>query len=151
MHRLAGADDPSYQPAAPALRIEVQNSMSKYRTNDMGGAAEQSVIGIAVGTKVGGLLLAGALGAIVAMALTPPKSRAELMGMLAASFASSLFVGPLVIEYLALTHYGFQAQLGICFMVAAPAWLGWCVVSRQFERWRNARNPISTIRKDVKR
>ena len=62
-----------------------------------------------------------------------------------------MFVGPLVIEYYGLTGYSFQAQLGVCFMVAAPAWLGWCVVSRQFERWRKARNPINTIRRDVKR
>lgn len=151
VHRCPCAYHPANQSPETQMRSKVQNSMSKYRTNDVGGAAEQSVIGLAVGTKVGGLLLAGALGAIVAMALTPPKTRFELMGMLAASFASSLFVGPLVIEYLNLTHYGFQAQLGICFMVAAPAWLGWCVVSRQFERWRKARNPIGTIRRDTKR
>lgn len=101
-------------------------------------------------TLTGGLIV-GILAACVGMALTPPKSRGELIGMLAASFGSSLFVGPLVIEYLALTHYGFQAQLGICFMVAAPAWLGWCVVSRQFDRWRKARNPARTIRGDLKR
>lgn len=119
--------------------------------NDMGGAAEQSIAGIAIGTKLGSLMFVGALGAVVAMALTPPKTRTELMGMLAASFGSSLFVGPLAIEYLNLTHYGFQAQLGICFMVAAPAWLGWCVISRQFDRWRNAKNPAKTIRGDLKR
>lgn len=119
--------------------------------NDMGGAAEQSITGIAIGTKLGSLLLVGALGAVVAMALTPPKTRTELMGMLAASFGSSLFVGPLVIEYYGLTGYSLHAQLGVCFMVAAPAWLGWCVVSRQFDRWRKARNPIHTIRGDIKR
>jgi len=125
--------------------------MSKHRMNDMGGAADQSITGIAIGTKLGSLLLVGALGAVVAMALTPPKTRTELMGVLAASFGSSLFVGPLVIEYCGLTGYSFQAQLGVCFMVAAPAWPGWCVVSRQFDRWRKARNPINTIRGDIKR
>ena len=98
-----------------------------------------------------GDLIVGILAACVGKALTPPKSRSELIGMLAASFGSSLFVGPLVIEWYDLTHLGFQAQLGVCFIVAAPAWLGWCVVSRQFERWRKARNPISTIRRDTKR
>lgn len=119
--------------------------------NDMGGAAEQSISGMAIGAKLGGLMFVGALGALVAMAMTPPKTRGELMGMLAASFGSSLFVGPLAIEYYGLTGYSFQAQLGICFMVAAPAWLGWCVVSRQFDRWRKAKNPIGTIRGDAKR
>lgn len=125
--------------------------MKSHRMNDMGGAAEQSIAGIAIGTKLGSLMFVGALGAVVAMALTPPKTRTELMGMLAASFGSSLFVGPLAIEYLSLTHYGFQAQLGICFMVAAPAWLGWCVISRQFDRWRNAKNPLQAIRRDTKK
>lgn len=125
--------------------------MKSHRMNDMGGAAEQSIASIAIGAKLGSLMFVGALGAVVAMALTPPKTRTELIGMLAASFGSSLFVGPLVIEYLNLTHYGFQAQLGICFMVAAPAWLGWCVISRQFDRWRNAKNPAKTIRGDLKR
>lgn len=119
--------------------------------NDMGGAAEQSISGMAIGAKLGSLMLVGALGALVAMALTPPRTRAELMGMLAASFGSSLFVGPLVIEYMGLTHYGFQSQLGICFMVAAPAWLGWCVVSRQFDRWRKAKNPLQAIRRDTQK
>lgn len=125
--------------------------MKSHRMNDMGGAAEQSIAGIAISTKLGSLMFVGALGAVVAMALTPPKTRTELMGMLAASFGSSLFVGPLVIEYMGLTHYGFQAQLGICFMVAAPAWLGWCVVSRQFDRWRKAKNPLQEIRRDTKK
>ena len=117
----------------------------------MGGAAAQSVSGMGLGVKLGSLLMVGALGALVAMAMTPPRTRTELMGMLAASFGSSLFIGPLVIEYYQLTAYSFHAQLGICFMVAAPAWLGWCVVSRQFDRWRKARNPVNTIRNDLKR
>ena len=117
----------------------------------MGGALEQSATGAAIGVKLGSLAFVGILAALVAMALTPPKTRGELVGMLAASFGSSLFVGPLVIEYYGLTHYGFQAQLGICFMVAAPAWLGWCVVMRQFDRWRKAKNPARTIRDDMKR
>lgn len=98
-----------------------------------------------------GELVVGILAACVGMALTPPKTRTELIGMLAASFSSSLFIGPLAIEYYGLTHYGFQAQLGICFMAAAPAWLGWCIVARQFDRWRKARNPAKTIRADIQR
>lgn len=98
-----------------------------------------------------GGLVVGILAACVGMALTPPKTRGELVGMLATSFGSSLFVGPLVIEYYDMTALSFQAQLGVCFMVAAPAWLGWCVVSRQFDRWRKARNPAATIRKDMRR
>lgn len=97
-----------------------------------------------------GGLVVGILAACVGMALTPPKTRGELVGMLAASFGSALFVGPLVIEYYNLTSLSFQAQLGVCFMVAAPAWLGWCVVSRQFDRWRKAKNPASTIRRDMR-
>lgn len=97
-----------------------------------------------------GGLIVGILAACVGMALTHPKSRSELVGMLAASFGSSLFVGPLVIEWYDLTHLGFQAQLGVCFMFAAPAWMGWCIVSRQFERWRRARNPIDTINSDLR-
>ncbi len=97
-----------------------------------------------------GGLIVGILAACVGMAMTPPKTRSELVGMIAASFGSSLFVGPLVIEYYNLTSLSFQAQLGVCFMVAASAWLGWCVVVRQFDRWRKAKNPASTIRRDMR-
>jgi len=125
--------------------------MSKHRMNDMGGALEQSATGMAIGAKIGSLAFVGALAALIAMALTPPKSRTELMGMIAASFGSAMFIGPLAIEYYGLSHLSFQSQLGICFMVAAPAWLGWCVVARQFDRWRKAKNPEHTIREDLKR
>lgn len=109
--------------------------------------------GIAVSPSyalTGGLIV-GILAACVGMALTPPKTRGELVGMIAASFGSSLFVGPLVIEYYGLSHLSFQSQLGVCFMVAAPAWLGWCVVMRQFDRWRKAKNPARAIHEDMKR
>lgn len=98
----------------------------------------------------GGGAIVGLLAAVVAISLTPPRSRIELAGMVSAAFASSCFVGPLVIEYLQLTHYGFQAQLGVCFMCAAPAWLICRIVSNQLQRWRDAKNPLSTITRDVR-
>lgn len=107
-------------------------------------------ITVSPSSALAGGLIVGILAACVDMALTPPKTRGELVGMIAALFSSSLFVGPLVIEYYGLTSLSFQAQLGICFMVAAPAWLGWCVVVRQFDRWRKAKNPASTIRRDMR-
>lgn len=102
------------------------------------------------GAVIGGGLLVGLIATIMALGLTPPRSRLEMCGMVAASFGSSLFLGPLAIEYCGLTGYGFQAQLGVCFMVAAPAWLLWRIVSNQLARWRDAKNPIQVITKDIR-
>lgn len=102
------------------------------------------------GFVIGGGLLVGLIATVLALGLTPPRSRSEMCAMVAASFGSSLFIGPLVIEYYGLTGYGFQAQLGVCFMVAAPAWLLWRIVSNQLARWRDAKNPIQVITKDIR-
>jgi len=98
-----------------------------------------------------GWLLVGVLAALVMIALTPPKTKMELFGMVASAFASSLFVGPLVIEAYGFGHYGLQAQLGICFMCAVPAWLIWSVVRTIIQRWRDSKNPVGAIGKDIKR
>jgi hypothetical protein len=98
-----------------------------------------------------GWLLVGVLAALVMIALTPPRTRVELFGMVASSFGSSLFIGPLIIEAYQLTHYSFQAQMGICFMCAAPAWLMWSVVRTIIQRWRDSKNPVGAIGKDIKR
>lgn len=102
------------------------------------------------GFVIGGGLLVGLIATVLALGLTPPRTRSEMCAMVAASFGSSLFIGPLVIEYYGLTGYGFQAQLGVCFMVAAPAWLLWRIVSNQLARWRDAKNPIQVITKDIR-
>lgn len=98
-----------------------------------------------------GWLLVGVLAALVMIALTPPKTKMELFGMVASAFASSLFVGPLVIEAYGFGHYGLQAQLGICFMCAVPAWLIWSVIRVMLQRWRDSKNPVSTITNDIKK
>ena len=96
-----------------------------------------------------GWLLVGVLAALVMIALTPPKTKLELFGMVASAFASSLFVGPLVIEAYGFTGYGLQAQLGICFMCAVPAWLLWSVVRVILQKWRDAKKPVDAISRDV--
>lgn len=98
-----------------------------------------------------GWLLVGVLAALVMIALTPPKTKTELFGMVASAFASSLFVGPLVIESYGFTGYGLQAQLGICFMCAVPAWLLWSVVRVIIQKWRDSKNPVDAIGKDIKK
>ena len=98
-----------------------------------------------------GWLLVGVLAALVMIALTPPKTKLELFGMVASAFASSLFVGPLVIEAYGFTGYGLQAQLGICFMCAVPAWLLWSVVRVIIQKWRDSKNPVDAIGKDIKK
>jgi predicted permease len=100
---------------------------------------------------VGGWVLVGILGALVMIALTPPRTKKELLGMVASSFGSSLFIGPLIIEAYGLTHYSFQSQLGICFMCAAPAWLLWGVVRTIIQKWRDSKDPVGKISRDVKR
>jgi predicted permease len=111
-----------------------------------------TLLGIISGVIVfSGWILVGILAAFVMMALTPPQTRLQVFGMGAAAFASSFFVGPLVIEAYGFSHYSFQAQLGICFMCAAPAWTIWSIVSVVLKKWRDSKNPVDAIGKDIKK
>lgn len=96
------------------------------------------------------LLLVAVLAAVLMMALTPPRTKLETAGMVSAAFGNSYFVGPWVIENYGLTGLSFQAQLGVCFCMAAPAWLLWRIVSNQLARWRDSKNPLGTISRDVR-
>lgn len=96
-------------------------------------------------------LFVGILAALVMIALTPPNTKTELFGMVASAFGSSLFIGPLVIEAYGFSHYSLQAQLGICFMCAVPAWLLWSVVRVIIQKWRDSKNPVDAIGKDIKK
>jgi hypothetical protein len=98
-----------------------------------------------------GWVFVGVLAALVMIALTPPKTKTELFGMVASAFGSSLFIGPLVIEAYGFSHYSLQAQLGICFMCAVPAWLLWSVVRVIIQKWRDSKNPVDAIGKDIKK
>lgn len=98
-----------------------------------------------------GWLLVGVLAALVMIALTPPATKTELLGMVASAFGSSLFIGPLVIEAYGFSHYSLQSQLGICFMCAVPAWLLWSVVRVIIQKWRDSKNPVDAIGKDIKK
>lgn len=108
-----------------------------------------------IGTKCGlwiagsALLLVFVLAVLVMMAMTPPRTAREMAGMLAVSLAHSVMVGPLVIECMGWTSWSFQAQLCVCFCMAAPGWLLWRIVSHQLARWRDAKNPIQAIAADV--
>jgi len=98
-----------------------------------------------------GWLLVGVLAVLVMISLTPPQTKMELLGMVASAFASSFFVGPLVIEAYGFSHYTFQSQLGICFVCAVPAWMLWSVVRVVIQKWRDSKNPIDAIGKDIKK
>ena len=98
-----------------------------------------------------GWLLVGVLAVLVMISLTPPRTKMELFGMVASAFGSSLFVGPLVIEAYGFSHYTLQSQLGICFMCAVPAWLLWSVVRVIIQKWRDSKNPVDAIGKDIKK
>ena len=96
-------------------------------------------------------LFVGILAALVMIALTPPNTKTELFGLVASAFGSSLFIGPLVIEAYGFSHYSLQAQLGICFVCAVPAWLLWSVVRVIIQKWRDSKNPVDAIGKDIKK
>lgn len=96
------------------------------------------------------LLVVFVLAALVMMAMTKPRSSQEMAGMLAAAFAHSVLAGPLMIEYMGWTSMSLQAQLCVCFCMAAPGWLLWRIVINQLARWRDAKNPISVITKDIR-
>lgn len=98
-----------------------------------------------------GWVFVGVLAALVMIALTPPKTKTELFGMVASAFGSSLFIGPLVIEAQGFSHYSLQSQLGICFMCAVPAWLLWSVVRVIIQKWRDSKSPVDAIGKDIKK
>ena len=105
---------------------------------------------ISIVTLIVLLLILGILAAVVMMALTPPRSHLEFAGMLSLAVSSSCFGGPLVIEYLQLGWLSMTSQLGICFITAAPAWLVARIVANQLARWRDAKNPLRTITRDVR-
>jgi len=96
------------------------------------------------------LIVVGVLAALVMMALTPPRSGLEFAGMLAMAVSTSVFGGPLAIEWLSLGWLSIHAQIGFCFIAAAPAWLVARIVANQLSRWRDAKNPIGTITRDVR-
>lgn len=98
-----------------------------------------------------GRILVGILAALVMIALTPPTTKTELLGMVSSAFASSLFVGPLVVEAYGFSHYGLQAKLGICFICAAPAWMVWSIVRVVLQKWRDAKDPVGSIGRDIKK
>ena len=98
-----------------------------------------------------GWLLVSVLAVLVMISLTPPRTKMELFGMVASAFGSSLFVGPLVIEAYGFSHYTLQSQLGICFVCAVPAWLLWSVVRVIIQKWRDSKNPVDAIGKDIKK
>ena len=111
-----------------------------------------TLFGILSGVVIfSGWILVGILAALVMIALTPPTTKTELLGMVSSAFASSLFVGPLVVEAYGFSHYGLQAKLGICFICAAPAWMVWSIVRVVLQKWRDAKDPIGSIGRDVKR
>ncbi|WP_146164428.1 hypothetical protein [Agitococcus lubricus] len=97
------------------------------------------------------LLFVGILAALVMMSLTPPRTRLEFAGMLSMAVASSCFGGPLVIEYYELVNLSMTAQLGICFMVAAPAWLVARIIANQLSKYRDAKSPVDSIGRDIKK
>lgn len=111
-----------------------------------------TLLGIISGVIVfSGWILVGILAALVMIALTPPQTKTELFGMVASAFASSLFVGPLVVEAYGFSHYGLQAKLGICFICAAPAWMVWSIVRVVLQKWRDAKDPVGSISRDIKK
>jgi hypothetical protein len=99
---------------------------------------------------IAALIAVGVLAALVTMALTPPRTRTEFGGMLALAVASSLFGGPLAIEWFQLGWLSQTAQLGICFIVAAPAWLIARIIANQLGKWRDAKSPIREITNDLR-
>lgn len=98
---------------------------------------------------LGGAAGVGVLVAVLTIALNPARSHVEMAGMVSASFGCSMFVGPLVIEYLGLGAYSFEAKLGVCFICASVAWLVLSLVSNQLRIWRDSSNPVGRIAKDV--
>lgn len=101
-------------------------------------------------TFLGSAAGVGILAFVLANALNPARTHAEMAGMFAAAFGSSMFVGPLVIEYYGMTNLSFEAKMGVCFIVASFSWLAWSIVSVQLRRWRDAKNPLRTAASDIR-
>lgn len=98
---------------------------------------------------IAALVIVGVLASIVMMAFTPPRTHTEFGGMLALAVSSSCLGGPLVIEWYELGGLSLPAQLGVCFIVAAPAWLIARIIANQLGKWRDAKSPIQAISSDI--
>lgn len=100
----------------------------------------------------GFLGMAGAVGilaAIVTMSLNPPKSHMEMAGMWSAAFGSSVTIGPLMIDWFSLHDLTLQGQLGVCFVCGSLGWLAISIATAIGRKWRDSKNPLGAIAKDV--
>jgi predicted permease len=95
--------------------------------------------------------IAFAITAAVMIALFPPKNRTHVFGLLSCCAASFFYGGAFVIDYFGYQHYSEDARLGIRFFCAVPMWMCLQILAVVLTAWRDARDPISKIARDIKK
>jgi hypothetical protein len=116
--------------------------MKNHQVNDMGQA-------VAIGSASLGLGIVLALA--ISIAFHPPKNRLETIGLAASGIAGTVFLGAFVVEYFGLQYMSVESQIWIRICCGVPCWFGWQIIAVQLNKWRNAKNPIGQIRKDLKK
>jgi hypothetical protein len=95
--------------------------------------------------------VAFAITAAVMIALFPPKNRTHVFGLLSCCAASFFYGGAFVIDYFGYQHYSEDARLGIRFFCAVPMWMLLQILAVVLTTWRDAKDPISKIARDIKK
>lgn len=91
-----------------------------------------------------------ALSAAVSVALFPPKTFKETFGLLACCASSYFYLGSFAIDYFNLHYYSTESKDGLKFFCAVPAWMIWQIIAVILTKYRNSKNPLRDIMKDVK-
>lgn len=82
-----------------------------------------AALGTGAAKTIGLTGLAGVAAGAVAITLTPPKTTKEFFRRLLVTVLTSVFAGPLVVEWGGFSSYTLSSQIGICFLTGVPSWL----------------------------
>ena len=106
----------------------------------------------------GGFILGSGLIGVVAfvwaVAMNPAITTKQMATRLLVAVTGSMLFGPMLLELLdqwAGIHFALlQSQLAICLIPAAFLWVIMSIISHQFDRWNNSKNPMSVISRDIR-
>lgn len=112
----------------------------RHQVNDFGAAT-----GISASMGVGIILAIS-----VSVALRVPKSRLDMIGLVASAITGVLFLGAFVIEWFDLSRMTADSQLFVRIACGTPLWMAWQIVAVQMDKWQKSKNPIGQIKRDLK-
>lgn len=102
--------------------------------HDAASVAAQSAVGGMTAKTLGLTGIAGVAAGLLTMAITMPTNTKEAFRRLTVTVLTSIFCGPLVVDYFGLQNYSLSSQVGVCFIVGTPAWLVWAYAIHWLEK-----------------